>query len=714
MRKYFFISIIFFSLTSQILSQDWIWQNPLPQGNSLNDLFVIDSTHAWATGYFGSLVYTNDGENWNLYKELNTLEDLGGIFFISKQVGWLVTRSSDKVYKTTDSGNTWDMIASLGFNLVEIYFFDENTGIVTGEGFIARTSDGGFNWQSVFDSAGVSFGHISFLDSSLCWVATNVGLVYHTTNSGLSWEEQNIGIYTQISGLQFTSPDTGWITIFGGYACEPHLLKTTNGGQDWVLQSFCTRPLRSLFFLNGATGWITTDYFGGQIYRTDDFGMSWNHIHTGFHWIHSLIFDENFKGWAINGSGMLLNSTNGGFDWSVQTTGTHRTILGISFIDSLTGFCVTLGTIFRTSNGGEQWDTVFSDDTYWLGDIDFYDSLYGFAVGACYEYYTCSGGIAFKTTDGGSSWVNLFPSGYWDVVGFYSYYFMSRQVGYIGGRDYILKTTNSGNSWEEYDFGFYVLIYDIFFIDSLYGWAVGTPDAIFKTTNGGENWEIISYTNNYGNEFTNVVFINYQIGFITEPGYRGLLKSTDGGNSWFETGYPGDEIIFDDSLNGWLIGNNSLYKTIDGGNTWEFLSIIPTNHSLKEMAVIDRKHIWIAGTNGIIFKYTDPNPVNIDIDGSPELPSHFKLLNNYPNPFNPITTINYQIPSLSFVTIKVYDVLGNDVATLVNEEKLIGSYEVEFNATELPSGIYFYRLQAVPNGRQAGSFVETKKMVLLR
>ena len=85
----------------------------------------------------------------------------------------------------------------------------------------------------------------------------------------------------------------------------------------------------------------------------------------------------------------------------------------------------------------------------------------------------------------------------------------------------------------------------------------------------------------------------------------------------------------------------------------------------------------------------------------------YVLFDSYPNPFNPTTTIKYQIPELSFVTIKVYDVLGNEIATLVNEEKPIGSYEVEFDASRLSSGIYFYQLKA-------GSFVETKKMVLMK
>ncbi|MBT8383743.1 MAG: T9SS type A sorting domain-containing protein, partial [Ignavibacteria bacterium] len=89
------------------------------------------------------------------------------------------------------------------------------------------------------------------------------------------------------------------------------------------------------------------------------------------------------------------------------------------------------------------------------------------------------------------------------------------------------------------------------------------------------------------------------------------------------------------------------------------------------------------------------------------IPESFSISQNYPNPFNPTSKIKYQIPELSFVTLKVYDVLGNEVATLVNEEKPTGTNEVEFNAEGLPSGIYFYQLKA-------GSFSETKKMILLK
>ncbi len=97
-----------------------------------------------------------------------------------------------------------------------------------------------------------------------------------------------------------------------------------------------------------------------------------------------------------------------------------------------------------------------------------------------------------------------------------------------------------------------------------------------------------------------------------------------------------------------------------------------------------------------------------------ELPDNFILSQNYPNPFNPSTNIKYTIISPLFVSLKIYDVLGNEIATLVNEIKPAGTYEVVFNASDYPSGIYFYRLQVYPANGGASSFVETKKMVILK
>lgn len=99
------------------------------------------------------------------------------------------------------------------------------------------------------------------------------------------------------------------------------------------------------------------------------------------------------------------------------------------------------------------------------------------------------------------------------------------------------------------------------------------------------------------------------------------------------------------------------------------------------------------------------DPVGVSDDG--ETAKNFDLKQNFPNPFNPSTRISYAIPSASFVNLKVYDIIGNEIAVLVNEEKQAGNYQIDFDATELTGGVYFYQLLT-------GSFVETKKMILMK
>ena len=89
------------------------------------------------------------------------------------------------------------------------------------------------------------------------------------------------------------------------------------------------------------------------------------------------------------------------------------------------------------------------------------------------------------------------------------------------------------------------------------------------------------------------------------------------------------------------------------------------------------------------------------------LPTVYSLYNNYPNPFNPATTIKYDIPEQSYVTIKIYNIVGEEVVTLLNEEQNAGRYQIQWNATQLASGVYFYRIQA-------GQFSDTKKMIMMK
>ena len=95
-------------------------------------------------------------------------------------------------------------------------------------------------------------------------------------------------------------------------------------------------------------------------------------------------------------------------------------------------------------------------------------------------------------------------------------------------------------------------------------------------------------------------------------------------------------------------------------------------------------------------------------------PKNYKLQQNFPNPFNPTTTIKYELPKLSFITLKIYDILGNEIVTLVHDKKAAGTYDIKFDASNLSSGIYFYRFQVYPANGGAGLFVKTRKMILVR
>ncbi|MCH8942356.1 MAG: T9SS type A sorting domain-containing protein [Bacteroidetes bacterium] len=129
---------------------------------------------------------------------------------------------------------------------------------------------------------------------------------------------------------------------------------------------------------------------------------------------------------------------------------------------------------------------------------------------------------------------------------------------------------------------------------------------------------------------------------------------------------------------------------------------------------VDRNNnIWIATNVGVLQFNPYGIVTDVEDENSVNIPKEFSLSQNYPNPFNPETAISYQLSAFSFVSLKVFDVLGREVATLVNEEKPAGTYTINFNAEGLSSGVYFYRLQ-VYTPERAGSFVQTKKLVFMK
>ncbi len=196
-----------------------------------------------------------------------------------------------------------------------------------------------------------------------------------------------------------------------------------------------------------------------------------------------------------------------------------------------------------------------------------------------------------------------------------------------------------------------------------------------------------------------------------------IAKTTNSGETW-DTSFMGyslglKKIQFFNTARGVCLADRGYYETSDGGNNW-IMKVRPTitgiqTGQLWDMFFLDEETGWITDLNGSIF--STKNRISSIKEGqvSSGTINQFQLYQNYPNPFNPSTYITYKLSKISFVTIKIYNVLGKEVLTLINEEKEPGTYKINFNAGNynLSSGIYFYRLVTT-------EYTETKKMVLLK
>jgi photosystem II stability/assembly factor-like uncharacterized protein len=380
--------------------------------------------------------------------------------------------------------------------------------------------------------------------------------------------------------------------------------------------------------------------------------------------LNSVFFPDETNGWAVGSYGAIINTTNGGENWYQQSSGTDQDLNCVCFIDAATGWvCGSQGIILKTSDGGNSWSLQNSFTVYNLFSIDFVSDSIGWVVG-------------------------------------------------VGGT--ILKTTNGGADWIPQSSPFPEIISDVDFVDSLYGWAAtsasgATETTIIKTTDGGEFWELVTVPMLIPFPVFSVDFINRNTGWVV--GYLEIIyKSTDSGNTWIEQQSWTSETLlysvsFTDEQNGWTVGSGGLIDhTSDSGNTWE-TQTSGTSNILQDVYFVNPTTGWIVGDNGLILKYT--TPVYVDDQELEPTPNQFDLEQNYPNPFNPSTTIEYSIPESGNVKLEVYNSLGEKVSVLVNEHKEARYHKINFNAGELSSGIYYYRIIA-------DGFSAIKKMVLLK
>ena len=487
------------------------------------------------------------------------------------------------------------------------------------------------------------------------------------------WYEQNSGGNRELTDVHFVDHYNGWISGWTGT-----MLHTTDGGATWIPQNIPpSNAYYSVFFTDLLNGWATA--YAGKIVHTTDGGQTWTEqtapITTEYY--ESYFINSNV-GWLAGGDvggfpsyishRVILFTSNGGATWTEQYGEAYESPLkSIYFVDQHYGYATgEFGIIMKTTNGGVNW-TLQEIPSFHFRNIFFIDNLTGWVTGYYLglPHYTA----VFKTTDGGINWIETQFGTDESLSGIY---FVDNMNGWtVGGNDsggIVYYTSDGGANWTLQNIPSVEYLYRAYFCDSNCGWASGHLGTIISTVNpvpveltsftavANKNtltlsWQTATETNNSGFEVQRKVTEWESIGFVNGRG----TTTKESSYSFIDENLKDGEYQY-------------RLKQIDFDGSFEYSEIINVN----------------------ILSTTD-----------------YTLDQNFPNPFNPSTTIKYSLPSGGNVKLTILNSIGEEIETLVNEYEDKGIHEVVFNAKNVSSGIYFYKLES-------GNFRSVKKMILLK
>ena len=363
-----------------------------------------------------------------------------------------------------------------------------------------------------------------------------------------------------------------------------------------------------------------------------------------------------FAGTLENG---VFLSTDNGSDWVAINTGLTNTEIHSLTFSGANLFAGTYGGVFLSADNGLNWTAVSN--------------------GLTNTYVQC------VEVDG----TNLFA----------------------GTLDGVFLSTDNGSNWTAVNNGLPRTQVYCLKVDGTNLFA-GTLDGVFLSTNKGKNWTKISSGLTNGLSYPTVNCLAVSGNTLFAGTGNGIFLSTNNGSNWtavvVDTGIAYAEVI-DLAVRGSTlfaaIYHYGVFLTINSGLNWTSVNAGLKIYEVYSLTVSDT-NLFLGTSDGSIWS-RPLSEILYAKERTPDLPIHFGLSQNFPNPFNPSTTIDYQITTACHVILRVFDVLGRDVAILVNERESVGSYSIAWNASRLPSGVYFYQLKA-------GSFIESKKMILTR
>lgn len=393
--------------------------------------------------------------------------------------------------------------------------------------------------------------------------------------------------------------------------------------------------------------------------------------------------------------------------WIQQNSGTNRNLYDIEFINDKTGWALgDAGIVIKTTNGGMNWMNVpnpspaLSPNLWSVEPID-----------SNIVYVTSSGDFIMKSTNGGIDW-NILHSCSDCNSSTKGIYFLNKDTGWILGANKVFRTYDGGATLDSF-YAPWFTNYDIYFKDINTGIFCG-DGRVFKTTDGGMNW----YDTNVPVQgvfysFRKLAVVNNYV-WVTGSGNPPVYRSTDFCESWEVTDTINNAgiigLVFINSNLGFAGGGlNKLFKTTNSGYNWyqEYTGTVVVAF-ISSIEFVNELTGWYASGTGKIFHTTTggQNLVNI-LSPETNIPSDFDLLQNYPNPFNSETTIEFRITEDNIYKLEIYDQLGKKLDEPVNKNVKAGIYKFKYNAENLSSGFYIYRLSSKKEFLQ-------KKFILLK
>ncbi len=557
-------------------------------GYSIKEVHFTNATNGWAIGWSTFLRTTNGGATWSV-QYLNSAINIEKMIFIDVNTGWAFLdahsqNQNEILVGTTDGGSTWKLVKTFTTYISTFTFCDRNNGWIASRKFILHTNDGGNNWDTVKFKKNEEYNY-------------KRNILGEAINDIAIWK------------MYFLDKNNGWAIPNRD---ENSIAFTTNGGKSWYLRKInnLQYSTASFSFNNAKLGWAI---YGSTISQTTDGGDHWENLsNSTTHDLRGIAAIDSNTAWAYGTEGAIVHTTNGGNDWKQENCPTRSQFLCASLIDSNHGWLAgSNGTIVHTTNGGGTWNFQISGITNGIVSISFSDSLNGWAI--------ANGN--YIRDDKVPLWKTNLVFGEKILFGLIEFVFkVSGNESHIPFaisfndwfvHSYFLHTTDGGNHWTKEEHSNLPRLTDIHFTDKEHGWIVGKAGTVLKTTNTGKSWSVQSKLRDGYDHFYSIAFSDKFYGYIAR--YGGLLRTTDGGNSWKEfplsdKGRSFELASYIDSDNIWCFFANhdkrELKRTTDGGITWTNSDNI-LNRSIHQLAFPDPNHGWAVGDNGMILRYSN-------------------------------------------------------------------------------------------------------------